>query len=92
MQQFRNILLQHLRIIDETIDLRNGLINRINGTINMTFSCEGSHYIDHMILFEKLEYFECFRKVLTSRLAWPNTESFQEDCFHAVRGDCRRVK
>ena len=33
-----------LRITDETIYLRNSLINRINGMINLTFSCDGSHY------------------------------------------------
>lgn len=46
-----------LRTTDETIYLRNGSINRINGTIGMTFSCDGSHYIDHQTFFEKLETF-----------------------------------
>ena len=46
-----------LRITDETIYLRNGSINRINGSMNMTFSCDGSHYIDHQTFFEKLETF-----------------------------------
>lgn len=46
-----------LRTTDETIYLRNGSINRINGSMNMTFSCDGSHYIDHQTFFEKLETF-----------------------------------
>ena len=46
-----------LRITDETIYLRNSLINRINGMINITFSCDGSHYIDQQTFFQKLETF-----------------------------------
>jgi hypothetical protein len=46
-----------LRTTDETIYLRNGSINRINGMIGMTFSCDGAHYIDHKTFFEKLETF-----------------------------------
>lgn len=49
--------LKRLRTTDETIYLRNGSINRINGLIGMTFSCDGSHYIDHKTFFEKLETF-----------------------------------
>jgi len=46
-----------LRTTDRTIYLRNGSINRINGMIGMTFSCDGSHYIDHKTFFEKLDTF-----------------------------------
>ncbi|HUT41162.1 MAG TPA: hypothetical protein VM011_07445 [Gammaproteobacteria bacterium] len=46
-----------LRTTDETIYLRNGSINRINGMIGMTFSCDGAHYIDHKTFFEKLDTF-----------------------------------
>ena len=46
-----------LRTTDETIYLRNASINRINGMIGMTFSCDGAHYIDHKTFFEKLETF-----------------------------------
>jgi hypothetical protein len=46
-----------LRTTDETIYLRNGSINLVNGMIGMTFSCDGSHYIDHKTFFEKLETF-----------------------------------
>ena len=46
-----------LRTTDETIYLRNSSINRINGMIGMTFSCDGAHYIDHKTFFEKLETF-----------------------------------
>lgn len=48
---------KRLRSTDQTIYMRNGSINRINGLIGMTFSCDGSHYIDHKTFFEKLETF-----------------------------------
>jgi len=48
---------RRLRTTDQTIYLRNGSINRINGLIGMTFSCDGSHYIDHKTFFEKLDTF-----------------------------------
>jgi hypothetical protein len=48
---------RRLRTTDQTIYLRNGSINRVNGLIGMTFSCDGAHYIDHKIFFEKLETF-----------------------------------
>ena len=48
---------KRLRSTDQTIYLRNGSINCINGMIGMTFSCDGSHYIDHKTFFEKLETF-----------------------------------
>jgi hypothetical protein len=58
-EDVRTILMEfkRLRTTDETIYLRNGSINRINGMIGMTFSCDGSHYIDHKTFFEKLETF-----------------------------------
>jgi hypothetical protein len=46
-----------MRTTDETIYMRNGSINRVNGLIGMTFSCDGAHYIDHKTFFEKLETF-----------------------------------
>ena len=48
---------RRLRTTDENIYMRNGSINRINGMIGMTFSCDGAHYIDHKTFFEKLETF-----------------------------------
>lgn len=51
-----------LRTTDETIYMRNGSINRINGLIGMTFSCDGAHYIDHKTFFEKLENFGTLEK------------------------------
>ena len=58
-EDIRTILAEfkRLRTTDETIYLRNGSINRINGMIGMTFSCDGAHYIDHKTFFEKLETF-----------------------------------
>jgi hypothetical protein len=49
---------KRLRLTDETIYLRNAAINLINGMINMTFSCDGTHYIDHRTFFSKLDKFE----------------------------------
>jgi hypothetical protein len=48
---------RRLRTTDQTIYMRNGSINRINGQIGMTFSCDGAHYIDHKTFFEKHETF-----------------------------------
>ena len=48
---------RRLRTTDQTIYMRNGSINRINGQMGMTFSCDGAHYIDHKTFFEKLESF-----------------------------------
>ena len=48
---------KRLRSTDQTIYMRNASINRVNGLIGMTFSCDGSHYIDHKNFFERLEIF-----------------------------------
>jgi hypothetical protein len=48
---------KRLRLTDKNIYMRNGSINRINGMIGMTFSCDGSHYIDHKTFFRQLENF-----------------------------------
>jgi len=40
LQMFR-----HLRFMDETVYLRSGSINIVNGMIGLNFSCDGSHYI-----------------------------------------------
>lgn len=37
--------LKELRFADETIYLRSGSINIMNGMVGLTFSCDGSHYI-----------------------------------------------
>jgi hypothetical protein len=49
---------KRLRLTDETVYLRNAAINLINGMINMTFSCDGTHYIDHRTFFAMLDKFE----------------------------------
>ena len=49
---------RRLRLTDQTIYLRNGSVNLINGMINMSFSCDGTHYIDHKTFFAKLDKFE----------------------------------
>lgn len=49
---------KRLRLTDETVYLRNGAVNLINGMINMSFSCDGTHYIDHQTFFSELDTFE----------------------------------
>jgi hypothetical protein len=49
---------RRLRLTDENIYLRNAAINLINGMINMSFSCDGTHYIDHHTFFARLDSFE----------------------------------
>jgi len=48
---------KRLRLSDKNIYLRNGSVNRINGMIGMTFSCDGAHYIGHKTFFDQLETF-----------------------------------
>jgi hypothetical protein len=50
---------RRLRLTDAQVYLRNASINRINGIIGMTFSCDGSHYIDCEDFFRRLD---CFGK------------------------------
>ena len=50
---------KRLRLTDKQIYLRNASVNRINGMIGMTFSCDGSHYIDVEDFFRRLD---CFGK------------------------------
>ena len=49
---------KRLRLSDETVYLRNAAVNLINGMINMSFSCDGTHYIDQKTFLSKLENFE----------------------------------
>ncbi len=37
--------LRQLRYMDDTLYLRAGAVNIFNGIINLTFSCDGSHYL-----------------------------------------------
>jgi hypothetical protein len=49
---------RRLRLTDQTIYLRNGSVNLIDGMINMGFSCDGTHYIDYKTFFAMLNRFE----------------------------------
>jgi len=46
-EQVRHVLdeFKALRFADETIYLRSGSINIMNGLVGLTFSCDGSHYM-----------------------------------------------
>ena len=46
-EQVRQVLekFEQLRVADDTIYLRSGSLNIINGIVGLTFSCDGSHYI-----------------------------------------------
>ncbi len=46
-----------LREVDETIYLRAGSVNIINGIIALNFSCDGSHYLPYEEFLEKDESF-----------------------------------
>jgi hypothetical protein len=49
---------KRLRLKDQTVYLRNAAVNLINGMINMSFSCDGTHYIDYKTFLSKLDKFE----------------------------------
>lgn len=40
-------MFRRLRLTDETVYLRSGSLNIINGTIGLNFSCDGSHYVNY---------------------------------------------
>ncbi len=44
---------RQLRFADETIYLRAGSINIINGMISLNFSCDGSHYLPYQEFLDK---------------------------------------
>ncbi len=48
---------KRLRLTDQTVYLRNAAVNLINGMINLSFSCDGTQYIDYREFFLKLETF-----------------------------------
>jgi hypothetical protein len=48
---------KRLRFRDENFYLRNASINRINGIIGMTFSCDGSHYVPFVEFFQTAQQF-----------------------------------
>jgi hypothetical protein len=48
---------KRLRLTDETVYLRNGAVNLINGMINMSFSCDGTQYLHYRAFFAELDTF-----------------------------------
>ena len=48
-KQLRTLMekFKKLRFGDETVYLRSGSINIMNGCLGLNFSCDGTHYIDH---------------------------------------------
>ena len=42
-----------LRFADETIYLRAGSLNLVNGTVSLNFSCDGSHYLNYREFLER---------------------------------------
>ena len=36
-----------LRFADDTVYLRSGALNIMNGMVRLNFSCDGTHYLDH---------------------------------------------
>ena len=48
-KQIRTLMdkFKELRFGDDTVYLRSGSINIMNGCLGLNFSCDGTHYIDH---------------------------------------------
>lgn len=40
-------IFKKLRLADENVYLRTGTLNLFNGIVGLTFSCDGTHYVDH---------------------------------------------
>ena len=38
---------KQLRFSDDTVYLRSGSLNIMNGSVGLNFSCDGSHYVDY---------------------------------------------
>ena len=49
--------MKKLRFADETVYLRAGSLNIMNGMVGLTFSCDGSHYISTAEFLDKKEGF-----------------------------------
>ncbi len=47
-----------LRFGDETVYLRSGSINVMNGCLGLNFSCDGTHYVDHEEFLASANYKE----------------------------------
>jgi hypothetical protein len=48
---------KRLRMTDDSVYLRNASINRFNGIVGMTFSCDGAHYLSYTEFLDKLDSF-----------------------------------
>ena len=46
-------LLKVLRNADETVYLRSASFNIVNGIVGLTFSCDGSHYLNYRDFIDK---------------------------------------
>jgi hypothetical protein len=59
--QVRDVLnlFRRLRLTDETVYLRSGSVNIINGTIGLNFSCDGSHYVNYRKFLDDGLYICC---------------------------------
>ena len=69
-----------LRFSDETIYLRSGSLNLVNGTVTLNFSCDGSHYVSYREFLERgLDF-------------WIGTETFPNAVRAAVACDLEEPK
>lgn len=48
--------LGQLRFDDDVVYLRSGSLNIMNGTVGLTFSCDGSHYLDYRDFLASREF------------------------------------
>lgn len=49
--------MRELRLADRTIYLRSASINIFNGMVSLTFSCDGTHYLNHAELIDRQSRF-----------------------------------
>lgn len=57
-------IMQLLRCSDDSVYLRSGSLNIINGMVGLNFSCDGSHYIDYRdFLKQREQLYECSNPV-----------------------------
>lgn len=54
LAQFRR-----LRCQDRTVYLRSGSLNVISGCVSVSFSCDGSHYLDYTEFLQRETAFRC---------------------------------
>jgi hypothetical protein len=50
---------KRLRRQDRTVYLRSGSVNVVSGCVSVSFSCDGSHYLDYKEFLQRAPEFRC---------------------------------